>query len=147
MKDFEEFMRSGMARRQTPNRHRASSLYGEAARKKEFLYTALKSIPEEKMSANFIVDACYDILLELIRANMHADGFNVKNSHEAEVSYSKKLGFSEADMHFLDEIRYFRNGIKYYGKVLDIGYAKKVLSFVKKAYPKLSKMLAEKLKA
>ena len=53
------------------------------------------------MNANFIVDSCYDIILELVRAKMLLDGYNSGMSHEAEVSYLQRIGCSEADVRFM----------------------------------------------
>jgi hypothetical protein len=92
------------------------------------------------MNANFIADYCYDILMEIIRAKMFLDGYNANNSHEAEVSYLRTLGFSEADVAFMDELRYYRNGIKYYGTILDKNYADKVLAFMSKNYSKIKSL-------
>jgi hypothetical protein len=140
-KSFDEFMKSGKAKTQTPNRQRAISLAKEAKDKKEFLNISIASIPPQKMNPNFIVDSCYDIMLEMIRARMLLDGFNAGSSHEAEVSYMERLGFPETDISFMDEIRYYRNGTKYYGTILSTEYANKVLSFMKRVYPKLKAMV------
>ncbi len=137
MKTFEEFTAKGIVRKQTPNLERAHALVNEAEKKKAFLEIALKNIPDEQISPNFIVESCYDILLELIRAKMFIDGFNSGNSHEAEVSYTRLLGVDENDVRFLDELRYFRNGIKYYGRILDKEYATKILKFMNRVYPLL----------
>ena len=143
MKKFEEFMRLGFAKKQTPNNERAKSLVEESEDKYKFLQTALKSVPKDQMSANFVVESCYDILIELIRAKMFIDGFNSNNSHEAEISYMERIKFSEAEIRFMDELRYNRNGIKYYGKRFELEYAEKVLKFVKQIQPKLKQLLSK----
>ena len=89
------------------------------------------------MNYNFIVEQGYDVIMELIRARMFIDGYNAGNSHEAEVSYLIILGFQESEVRFMDEIRYYRNGTKYYGTILDKNYADKVLEFMNKIYPRL----------
>src|SRR3990167_837765 len=141
MKSFEEFVKSGKVKKQTPNMHRALSIVKEAEGKRDFLEISLKNIPPEKMNANFIADSCYDILIELIRAKMLIDGYNSGSSHEAEVSYLGNLGFSESDIRFMDDLRYYRNGTKYYGTVLSKDYSDKVLEFMKKLYPKLRNLI------
>jgi len=80
--------------------------------------------------------------MELIRAKMFADGFSTtgKGAHEAEVSYLAKIGFKTNDVEFANELRYFRNGIMYYGKKFDKIYATKVMKFLKIIYPLLKKM-------
>ncbi len=141
MRKFEEFLSQGTVKKQTPNKERAKSLIHEVEKKKKFLNTALENIPSEQMSPNFIVDSCYDIIIELLRAKLFNDGFNPGNSHEAEMAYAIVMGFSEADVLFMDELRYYRNGIKYYGRILDKEYSEKVLKFMNKVYPKLKQML------
>ena len=142
MKKFEEFMRLGFAKKQTPNNERAKSLVEESEDKYKFLQTALKSVPKDQMSANFVVESCYDILIELIRAKMFIDGFNSNNSHEAEISYMERIKLSEAEIRFMDELRYNRNGIKYYGKRFEPEYAEKVLKFVKQIQPQFRQLLS-----
>ncbi len=140
LKNFEEFIIKGIVKKQTPNMHRALSIIREAEGKRDFLETSLKSIPPEKMNANFIADSCYDILIELLRAKLFIDGYN-SGSHEAEVSYMRNLGFSEFDIRFMDDLRYYRNGTKYYGTVLSREYADKVLEFMQGIYLKLKDLV------
>ncbi len=141
LRKFEEFLRKGIVKKQTPNEQRAQSLLKEAENNEEFFNMSLKLIPKDKMSYNFIVNSCYDIMMELIRSKMFIDGYNSGSSHEAEVSYLRKLEFSEAEITFMDELRYYRNGIKYYGKILDKEYADNVLQFMRKILPQLKKLL------
>lgn len=90
------------------------------------------------MDPNYIVDTCYDIILQLVRAKMLTEGYKT-DSHEAEVSFMKFLGFSESEVSFMNRLRYYRNGIKYYGTTIDKEYAKKVLLFMNKTYSSLKK--------
>lgn len=82
---------------------------------------------------------CYDILMELVRAKMLLDGYGAsgQGAHEAEVTYLRKLGFSEKDVQFADQMRFFRNGMLYYGTHLDKEYAENVITFAKMMYNKL----------
>jgi hypothetical protein len=139
LKNFKEFVSQGMVKRISPNKNRADSLIKEAESKKSFLESVIKSMSKENYYPNFIVETCYDIILEFVRARMILDGFK-SDSHEAEVSYMNELSFSNFEVRFVNELRYFRNGIKYYGKILDEEYADKVLDFLKKIYPKLKKL-------
>ena len=63
-------------------------------------------------------------------------GFSAASNgtHEAEVSYLSKMGFKEKDVLFVDQLRYSRNSITYYGKILDKEYAEIVFSFLNKNY-------------
>lgn len=81
--------------------------------------------------------------MQLIRAKMLLDGYNASGvgAHEAEVSYTRKLEFNEKDIQFLDQLRYYRNGMLYYGTILDKEYSEKVIEFTKKAYLILKKAI------
>lgn len=141
IKKFEEFIKLGIVKKQLPNKARALSIIEEVKRKKQYLEISIKSIPKENLNANVIIDQCYDILIEIIRAKLYIEGYNIGNSHEAEVSYLRLLKFSESEVRFMDELRYYRNGTKYYGTILDIKYAEQTVTFMKKMYPKLLKTL------
>ena len=142
IKMFDEYIRLGIVKKQRQNTERAKSLINEAEDKKKFLEFSLKIMPIEKVYSNFIIDYCYDILMELIRAKMFMEGYNAGNSHEAEVSYMRLLNFNDVDIKFMDELRYNRNGIKYYGIILDKEYSEKVLNFMNKIHSKLKNLLS-----
>ena len=95
-------------------------------------------------TANHIIKNAYDIIMELVRAKMLLDGFSTtgKGAHEAEVSYMVKVGVSNRDVDFANDLRYFRNGITYYGKQFDKAYGDKVLEFLKRMYPMLKKCMS-----
>ncbi len=141
LKKFDELIKMGVVKKQTSNKERALSIIEEVEGKKQYLEISIKSIPKEKLNANVIIDQCYDILMELIRAKLYIDGYNAGNSHEAEVSYLRILGFPESEVIIMNELRYYRNGTKYYGTMLDMRYAEKTLIFMQKIYFKLQKLL------
>lgn len=93
-------------------------------------------------NANDYIESCYDSLIALIRARLYKEGYTSsgQGAHEAEVSYMEKIGFSETDIRTMDQLRYFRNGISYYGKKFDKEYADKIISFTKKLHPQLLKI-------
>lgn len=143
LKLFEEYLSEGVARRVTINKERAKSLLVEAERKMNSLKKRLEKLGVANEDANDYVEYCYDIIMHLVRAKMLLDGYNASGfgAHEAEVAYLGVLGFSERDVQFADQMRYFRNGILYYGTCLDKEYAEKVIEFTKKVYPKLKEMI------
>lgn len=49
----------------------------------------------------------------------------------------RNLNFNEEEISFMNSLRYYRNGIKYYGRVFDKEYALKVYDFLIKMYPKI----------
>lgn len=139
LKSFEEFLNEGIVKRQRLDNSRASSLRQEAEKRKSFLKVMVDKIKVSDDNANYFVENSYDIIMELIRAKLLSDGFKASgiNAHEAEVSYLRSLGFSEYEVRFVNELRYFRNGIIYYGRRLDADYANRVLNFLDAIYIKL----------
>ncbi len=142
LKKFEDFLESGIIEKRQKDFSRANFLIKESERKRASMNQILEKIKLSDLNAHDIIESCYDILIGLIRAKLYQDGFKSsgEGSHEAEVSYLEILKFSESTRQFMDQLRYFRNGIKYYGKVFDKFYAEKVLEFLNKTYPKLIKI-------
>lgn len=137
--DFEYFIEEGIAKKQAPDKSRAAFLASESEKSHAFLLEIMRNYGITAQNANSIIKLAYDIIMELIRACMLKEGYNAsgQGAHEAEVSYLRKIGFKETEIQFADRMRYFRNGITYYGRQLDIEYAKNVFEFMNKAYPKL----------
>lgn len=124
----------------SPDVERSKSLIIESEKKFKFFEKIKLRLGFNELDPNYVVDTCYDIVLQLIKAKMLFDGYKT-DSHEAEVSYMKILEFSENEVNFMNQLRYYRNGIKYYGTILDEEYAKKVFEFVNKIIPKIKKIL------
>ncbi len=139
IRQFKEFLDEGIVKRQKPDKSRAEFLVKESEQNYKFLLSLIEKIGNNDENANNIVKICYDIIMELIRAKMISEGFNASGAgaHEAEVSYLRVLGLNERDIQFADQIRYFRNGMLYYGTILDREYAEKVLDFTKKIQKKI----------
>src|SRR3989338_10531775 len=149
IRKFDEFITNRIVKKQSIDRSRAEFLIKESENSNHNLLEKIKKIPLNDTNANDFVKSCYDILMELIRARMLLEGYNASGigAHEAEVSYMRILCFDEKDVQFADQMRFFRNGMIYYGTILDEEYAKKVIDFTKKAYPKLRLLAKEKLSA
>ena len=143
MKDFEYFINQGIIKIRSPNKSLANDLIQESERKYNSLMNLIDKIGISNENANDIIESSYDILLYLIRAKLCIEGFKSsgEGAHEAEISYLLKLGFSENEVRIIDELRYFRNRIKYYGKRFSLEYAKKILELLNKNYKKIRKML------
>ncbi|MFA6022739.1 MAG: hypothetical protein WC781_01485 [Candidatus Pacearchaeota archaeon] len=137
--NFEEFLDIGVIIKRTPDNSRAIFLIKESKRKHDSLNQVLEKIGLNELNAHEIVEYCYDILIYLLRAKLCKEGFisTGEGGHEAEVSYMRNLSFSENEVLFMNQLRYFRNGIKYYGTILNKSYADKALVFLNKVYPKL----------
>ena len=143
VKGFNEFIKNRIVKLQTPDKSRAEFLIKEAENSYRLLLELIKKIKLDDDNANMFVKSCYDSLMELIRAKMLLEGYNASGfgAHEAEVSYLRALQFSENDVQFADQIRFFRNGMLYYGTALDKEYAVKVIEFTKRVYPRLLEKL------
>jgi len=139
LKEFGEFVEKGVVRKGFPDKPRANDLVEGARRKNKSLKIILDKIGLNDENANDILEYCYDIAINFVRAQMLGKGFNSsgRGAHEAEVSYLRELNFSEADVQFMNQLRYFRNGIMYYGKRFDKEYAEKVLDFLERFMGKL----------
>jgi len=139
IKDFREYLDEGIVLKVSVDKERSKNLILESERKYSILFQMIKNMGIDDDKANDYVEYCYNILIYLIRAKMLLDGFHSsgKGAHEAEVSYFRIMGFTNSDVNFLDQLRYFRNGILYYGKRFDKEYAQKVIDFTKEKYLKL----------
>jgi len=143
VKPFEEFIREGIVKVQSSDKSRANFLIKESEQNYSYLLELIKKMGVRDTNANNYIKNCYDLLMELVRAKMLLKGYNSSGSgaHESEVAYCRGLGFSEVEIQFLDQMRFFRNGMLYYGTILDREYAEKVIEFTKKVYSKLRKLL------
>lgn len=137
--NFEDYLKKGTIRRTAIDRQRANFLIDESQKTFNSLKKRLNVIGIDEENANSIVKDCYDVLIELIRARLLLDGYTSSGlfAHEAEVSYLRKMGFEDKDILFVNDMRYFRNSVTYYGKILGKEYAKKVANFTKEIYPKI----------
>ena len=143
LKPFEDFIKEGVVKRLSINSERARSLIIESERKMRSLKVQLEKIGVNEDNANDYVEYCFDTIMNLVRAKLYLKGYSAsgQGAHEAEVSYLREMGFTENDIQFADQLRYFRNGILYYGTSLDKEYADKVLEFTKKTHPRLKELL------
>jgi len=143
-KEFEEYLRNGIVKKGSGDKPRAEFLIKESEISLEGLNELIEKIGVNDKNSNLIIKDSYDILMELIRAKMLLLGYSAsgKFAHESEVSFFMQLNFTSNEVLFLNELRYHRNSITYYGKILDSEYAKKVLNFLEKVYPKLKKIIS-----
>ena len=142
IRNFEEYLNEGIVKNQHPDISRAKYLIEETKKSYISLNLFIKNIKIDNNTANTAIKLCHDIIHELIRAIMLKKGLIATGigSHEAEVSYLRKIGIKEKDVSFIDQLRYSRNSITYYGKILDKEYAEIVCDFLTKNYPILLKI-------
>ncbi len=140
---FEDYIKKGIVKKTKKDKERAKSLIIESERKMRSLNEQLEKIGIKNENANDYVEYCYDIIMYLMRAKLYLEGYSAGGvgAHGAEVSYMEVMGFDETDIKFADKMRYFRNGMMYYGTILDKEYAKKVFEFTKRIYAKLKNMV------
>ena len=147
-KEFEYYLQKGIIRKSSSDKPRAKFLIKESETSLEGLKERIRIIGINDKNANSIIKDCYDIIMELTRAKLFLDGYfsSGNHAHEAEISYLMKFGFSEGDVSFLNDLRYFRNSVTYYGKILNKEYAQKVYDFTRKIVGKLKNIANDKLK-
>src|SRR3990167_7160778 len=145
-KEFEYYLSKGVIRKTIPDKPRAQFLIEESEISLEGLRERIKIIGINNKNANSIIKDCFDIIMEMTRAKLFLDGYSSSGqyAHEGEVSYLKKLNFPESEISFLNELRYFRNSVVYYGRILEEEYASKVVEFLEKIVPKLRKAISKK---
>jgi len=143
LRKFEDFIKQGVIKKKHPDKDRAKSLIEESDRKFKSMKKILNKVGLDNENSNDIIESCYDILTYLIRAKMLSNGFSSSGNgaHEAEVSYLRTLKFPEVEVEFMNKLRYFRNGIMYYGERFDKEYAEKVIKFLKKNRERLNNIL------
>ena len=140
LKEFEEFLKEGVVKKRFPDEFRANDLINESNKTFRSIVEIVEKIGINELNINTIIKESYDAIMGLIRSKMLLKGFcsSGKGAHEAEVAYLKELNFSESDVQFANQLRYFRNGIMYYGKRFDKEYVEKVFDFLSKIYDKLN---------
>ena len=139
VKSFEWYLSQRVVKKQHPDNSRAKFLIDEAELMMKGLQKRMKKMGIDEYNPNSIVKECYDIIMALVRAKMLVKGLNASGlgAHEAEISYMSVMGFNEYDVRFADQIRYFRNGMLYYGTIVEKKYAEKVVEFLERVYRKL----------
>jgi len=143
MKDFNKYLTEGIARKLIPDVKRANNLIENSDKRNLFFQKIINAIEIADDDANCIIEQIYDILIELIRAKMLIDGYYASGNyaHEAEISYLRRFNFLDYEINTLDELRQFRNGIKYYGKRYKKDEAEKSLNFLNSILPKLKRLI------
>ena len=140
-KNFKEYLDEGVIKKIIPDKEKARYLIDEAEKSFRGLNRRIKLMGIDEDNVNSIIKDIYDIIMELIRAKLLLECYKASGnfSHEAEVSFLAKLSFFDSEVLFLNQLRYSRNSIIYYGKILNKEYAEKAYKFLNASYPKLIK--------
>jgi hypothetical protein len=133
LREFEEYLKTGIVKKQSPDKIRSKDLTEQSDQTFKSVSQIVNEIGINDTNADTIIKESYDSIMSLVRAKMILEGFNSSGigAHEAQVAYFKKLNFSEDKVQFLNQLRYFRNGIMYYGNKFDKEYTEKVFNFLK----------------
>lgn len=134
IRDFNEYLNDGTITKQSPDEARAKHLKKEAKQTQQAIKEITQAIGITNTNANTLIKTAYDAIMARTRADMIREGLNSagRGAHEAELAYLRKQGVREQDIQFLNQLRYFRNGIMYYGKNFDKEYAQKVINLTNK---------------
>jgi len=147
LRNFVDFIRNKVVKTQAQDKSRAAFLIQEAEKGYSFLQELIQKIGIRDDNANEYVKSCYDLMMELIRARMLLDGYKASGpgAHEAAVAYLRVMGFKETEVQFMNQLRFFRNGMLYYGTLLDKEYAEKVVEFTRDNFAKLKELAGGKI--
>ena len=108
---FENYLKMGKAKRQTPDPEEASALLQQAEERLE--YTQGKALNAK--TAKFVLEDAYEVMRESAQSLMSLGGFK-PYSHEATISFLKKFygsTFPEEDIRAFDRFRQLRNDSVY----------------------------------
>ena len=139
IKQFKEYIEEGIVQEKTVDISRGRSLKKESEKTESFLREIINVIKINDDNANNVIKLTYDVIMEHVRAEMLLKSYTAsgQGAHEAEVAYLRELNFTEKEVQFCDQLRYFRNGILYYGKKFNKDYAEKTIQFLNKFKEKL----------
>jgi len=114
---WKECVENKIIRRITPNQERTEELRRIAQLRLEFWQQNI----DEKFSV-LKIEAYYDIIKELILADMHKEGYTCMN-HLCLLAYlEKKFEDFSFEIHKIDELRKARNEISYRGTTISKDY-------------------------
>src|SRR3989338_8548812 len=112
---FESYLQTGIIKKCSVDKSRAAFLIEETEKAMRGLIKRVAMMGIDGDTANSIVKDCYDIIMEMIRAKLFLTGYCSAGqfAHEAEVSYLTHCGFSDNEISFINDLRYFRNSVTY----------------------------------
>jgi len=126
MKEFDYFLKNGDVRKVSRDIELAKSLVNDM---NERINKA--SLLDSEVFAKIVYENFYDALRDFSDAVLAVKGFK-SYSHQASISYLRKVGFSESIIMDLDNFRYKRNSSKYYGEVIFSEDSEDIKKFYKK---------------
>ncbi len=136
--DWNECMESGAAIRRSPDVGRARSLLEVAKERLLFAKSAFRG------NCNFVFEACYSSLLEMLHALVLLDGYKVLN-HVCIGFYLRDVMKREDLFRIFDDLRYKRNSMIYYGRKMEPGTCRKAIDDCMSIIREMEKEISEKL--
>ena len=123
--DWNDCLKKYSARNITPDIERARSLIITAKHR----IGLIKDINNE--NCNFVFEDYYTSLLEILQAMTFNKGFNILN-HLCLGYYIRDILNRQDLYEIFDDLRYKRNSLTYYGKMMDFDIAKSAIKICKK---------------
>ena len=105
---FEYYVSKGLVKKRRKNVRLAESLMNSALDRMEFAKQILQTKPR------YALEMAYEAVIELIDALLALEGFK-SWSHEANIAFLSKIGFSDVELRRFDITRKKRHISKYYG--------------------------------
>ena len=115
--DWSDCLKKNIARNISPDIERANSLINTAKHRIKII----KHINES--NCNFVFEDYYTSLLEILQAMIFTKGYNVMN-HLCIGYYLRDILNRQDVYEIFDDLRYKRNSLTYYGKMMDFEVAK-----------------------
>jgi hypothetical protein len=138
MMPFEYFLEKEEVKKCSPDMELARSLIKDMQdRISKSLMLNINTFPK------FVFENIYDGLRDFCDALLAAAGFK-SYSHQASIAYLSKENFNIAIIEELDQLRYKRNGSKYYGRVILTEDALQIRDFYSKIKGKINKVMQNK---
>lgn len=117
---WSDCIETNSALKASPNKERAASLIETANER----ISIIKEINEK--NCNFVFEDYYSSVLELIQAIVILRGYKVSN-HICIGYYLRDVMKREDMFRIFDDIRYKRNSLTYYGKMMEFEVAKQAI--------------------
>ena len=133
---WDECIRDGWAKASFKDVQRAKSLISISSVREKFVARSVV----DGTSATSLFCEMYESLLELCQAMAFMEGYN-KLNHACVTSFLEKQGLLDIARDF-DRFRKLRNGLNYYGRLLDVDFVGKSLNEMHSMSSGLKRLMA-----
>lgn len=138
MNDFDFYLNEKSVKKISPDLELAKSLINNAEKR----FEKMKKLNLIEFN-EIIFENVYDSLREIADAILATYGFK-SYSHEASISFLKKLKIDSSIILEFDDFRYKRNSSKYYGKQISLASTKEIIGFYNNHSEQLIKLCKKK---